>query len=85
MQQFDEVDAGDFRICAQAVEQTGCYGFVAGVVVIRKPGRSGGLGREAFRDESLAGGFTWSTPGDALRFALNAGRDAVMCRAGAFS
>ena len=80
--QYDEVDAGDFRIYAGAIEQPGSYGYVAAVVVFKKPARAGDTGREAFRDVSLGGGFTWSTPDDALRFAINAGRDAVMCRAG---
>jgi hypothetical protein len=76
--QFDEVDAGDFRIYAGAIEQAGCYGYVAAVVVVKKGLRTGEIPYEAYRDENLGGGFTWSTPADALRFAINAGRDAVM-------
>ncbi|MBV8501774.1 MAG: hypothetical protein JO006_08655 [Paucibacter sp.] len=83
--QFDEVDAGDFRIYAGAIEKADCYGYVAAVVVVKKPVHTGERGQETFRDVNLGGGFTWSTPGDALRFAINAGRDAVMCRAGSLA
>ena len=80
---FQEVDAGDFRIYAGAIEKTNRCGYVAAVVVMREPGRAGvSFREEAFRDESLAGGFVWPTPNEALRFAINAGRDVVMCRAG---
>jgi hypothetical protein len=80
---FDEVDAGDYRIYAGAVERPRQFGYVAAVVVVRVRGR---LPRqEAFRDESLAGGFAWSSPAEALRFAVNAGRDVVMCRVGALA
>ena len=72
----NEVDAGDFRIRAGAIEQP--YGYVASVVVLHKDGHDS----EAWRDDHLAGGFTWATPDEAVRFALNAGHDAVMCGIG---
>ncbi|MCV2370803.1 hypothetical protein [Roseateles oligotrophus] len=78
---FDEVDAGDYRIYAGAMDRTHSYGYVAAVVVIRM--REGQPRQEAYREESLAGGFCWSSPAEALRFAINAGRDVVMCRVGA--
>lgn len=77
---FEEVDAGDYRIYAGAMERPRQFGYVAAVVVVRMRGR---LPRqEAYRDESLAGGFAWASPREALRFAVNAGRDVVMCRSG---
>ncbi len=79
---FEEVDAGDFRIYAGAIEKQNRCGYVAAVVVMRQSCISGPLQEEAFRDVSLAGGFVWPTPNEALRFAINAGRDVVMCRAG---
>jgi hypothetical protein len=83
---FEEVDAGDFRIYAGAIERPHRHGYVAAVVVMRQGGPSGGGQREeAFRDENLAGGFCWSTPDEALRFAINSGRDVVMCRSGALA
>lgn len=80
---FDEVDAGDYRIYAGAVERPRQFGYVAAVVVVRVRGQA--LRQEAYREESLAGGFAWSTPAEALRFAVNAGRDVVMCRIGALA
>jgi hypothetical protein len=77
---FEEVDAGDFRIYAGAMERPRSFGYVAAVVVMRVRGATGER-REAFRDENLAGGYGWASPADALRFAINAGRDVVMCGA----
>jgi hypothetical protein len=80
---FDEVDAGDYRIYAGAVERPRQFGYVAAVVVVRLRGRQPKV--EAFRDENLADGYGWSSPKEALRFAINAGRDVVMCRIGALA
>jgi len=74
---FEEVDAGDFRIYAGAIERPRTFGYVAAVVVMRVRGQA--ARQEAFRDENLAGGYGWASPADALRFAVNAGRDVVMC------
>lgn len=74
---FEEVDAGDYRIYAGAVERPRTFGYVAAVVVMRVRGPA--PQQEAFRDENLAGGYGWASPADALRFAVNAGRDMVMC------
>ena len=75
---FEEVDAGDFRIYAGAMERPRSFGYVAAVVVMRVRGAPPAR-QEAFRDENLAGGYGWASPADALRFAINAGRDVVMC------
>ena len=75
---FDEVDAGDYRIYAGALERPRQFGYVAAVVVVRLRGQ--GPKAETFRDENLAGGHAWASPKEALRFAINAGRDVVMCR-----
>lgn len=80
---FDEVDAGDYRIYAGAVERPRQFGYVAAVVVVRLRGSSPKA--EAFRDENLAGGYAWASPKEALRFAVKAGRDVVMCRVGALA
>jgi hypothetical protein len=80
---FEEVDTGDYRIYAGAMNRLNSYGYVAAVVVVRVRGQQ--ARQEAFRDESLAGGFGWSSPAEALRFAINAGRDFVMCRVGALA
>lgn len=75
---FAEVDTGDYRIYAGAIERPRQFGYVAAVVVMHQQGQR----QEAFRDENLAGGFGWATPAEALRFAVSAGREAVMCRIG---
>lgn len=75
---FAEIDTGDYRIYAGAIEKPRAYGYVAAVVVMRVRGDK--PRREAYREESLAGGFAWSSPDEALRFAVNAGRDVVMSR-----
>lgn len=80
---FEEVDAGDFRIYAGAIERPRTFGYVAAVVVMRVRGQA--PRQEAFRDENLAGGYGWASPSDALRFAVNAGRDVVMCGGGSLS
>lgn len=74
---FEEVDTGDYRIYAGAMERPRAFGYVAAVVVVRIRGQA--ARQETFRDENLAGGYGWPSPGDALRFAINAGRDVVMC------
>ncbi len=74
---FEEVDAGDYRIYAGAIERPRSFGYVAAVVVMQVRGKAGRS--EAFRDENLAGGYGWASPAEALRFAVNAGRDVVMC------
>ncbi|MBA4343513.1 MAG: hypothetical protein C0423_15350 [Methylibium sp.] len=74
---FEEVDTGDYRIYAGAIERPRAFGYVAAVVVVRLRGTT--PRQETFRDECLAGGYGWPTPAEALRFAVNAGRDFVMC------
>lgn len=75
---FQELDAGDYRIYAGAMDRPRTFGYVAAVVVVRVRGVA--VRREAFRDENLAGGYGWPTPAEALRHAINAGREAVMGR-----
>ncbi|UXH76943.1 hypothetical protein [Roseateles amylovorans] len=77
---FAEIDTGDYRIYAGAIERPRQFGYVAAVVVMSTDQAI--AKREAFRDENLAGGYGWATPAEALRFAINAGKEAVMCRIG---
>jgi len=77
---FDEVDAGDYRIYAGAMNRPNRYGYVAAVVVVRLRGGNGR--QETYRDESLGGGYAWASPADALRHAINAGREVINCRIG---
>ncbi|OWQ88693.1 hypothetical protein CDN99_14450 [Roseateles aquatilis] len=82
---FAEVDTGDYRIYAGAIERPRQFGYVAAVVVVRMNAEMAVHKREAFRDENLAGGYGWATPAEALRFAISAGKEAVMCRIGMYS
>ncbi|MFG6449511.1 hypothetical protein ACG0Z6_14885 [Roseateles sp. BYS180W] len=75
---FTEVDTGDYRIYAGAIEKFRQFGYAAAVVVVRR----GGSQRVAFRDDNLAGGYGWATAAEALRFAIAAGKEAVTGRVG---
>ncbi|WP_077038250.1 hypothetical protein [Pelomonas sp. KK5] len=70
---FEEVDAGDYKIYAGAVERSKQYGYVAAVVVVRVRGRLPKT--EAYRNEALSGGFAWASPREALTHAIKAGKD----------
>ena len=73
---FREVDTGDHRLYAVALQRAdGQYG--AAVVAMRRL-RDRRL-IEVFRELDLGGGFGWSTPDDALRFALQQALDWVIC------
>lgn len=78
--QFEEIDAGDFRIYAGALERKGNASYCAAVVVIRL--RADGLREEVFRDEDIGAGYPWPNAHEALRYAVQRGRDIVMCRTG---
>lgn len=78
--QFEEIDAGDFRIYAGALERTRAYGWTAAVVVVRT--RADGGREEVFRDEDIGAGYPWASSHEALRYAVQRGRDVVMCRTG---
>lgn len=82
---FAEIETGDYRIYAGAIERPRQFGYVAAVVVVRMDPTLAMNKREAFRDENLAGGYGWATPAEALRFAISAGKEAVMCRIGMYA
>jgi hypothetical protein len=74
--QFDEINEGDYRIYAGALEAPSGDGFIAAVVVSRL--RDGGQSpREAFRDTSLSGGHRWRSARDALSYALARAREVI--------
>ena len=69
---FEEVESGDYKIYAGAIERSRQFGYVAAVVVVRVRGR---LPRqETFRNENLSGGFAWASPREALQHAIKAGK-----------
>jgi hypothetical protein len=72
--QLSEQDDGDYRIYASALDDHG--GYVAALVVQRMRG-NGCPPREAYRDESLAGGYCWPSPQAALRYAMGKGQELI--------
>lgn len=72
---FKEVDSGNYRIYAGAIERTRAYGYVAAVVVMRL--EQGRPTQEVYRDENMAGGYGWPSPAEALRHAVKEGQRAV--------
>ena len=76
--QFDERDVGDYRIYAGALEGPMGDGYIAALIVQRVRGVP--APREALRDESLACGHRWASPGDALAYALSKAQEAIRNR-----
>lgn len=74
--QFDERAAGDYRIYAGAIEGPTGDGYLASVIVRRVHGLSSGA-RDAFRDESLAGGHRWPSAHEALVYAVTKGLEVI--------
>jgi hypothetical protein len=73
---FDERRDGDYRIYAGALEAPRGQGYIAALVVARDDIASG-TPRETFRDDSLACGYRWLSPGEALLYAMNKGRGII--------
>jgi hypothetical protein len=73
---FDELNEGDYRIYAGAIEAPKGTGYMAAVVVNRLHGVPNGP-REAWRDSALAGGHRWASPDDALSYAVTRGQDVI--------
>ena len=71
---FDERNEGDYRIYAGALEAKG--GYVAAVVVSRLRGIHNAP-REAFRDTAMSGGHRWSSPFEALTYALRQAQEII--------
>jgi hypothetical protein len=73
---FDERSEGDYRIYAGALEAPSGQGYIAAVVVNRVRGTDNAP-REAYRDDALACGHRWGSPGEALSYALNKAHDVI--------
>ncbi|HEX6704590.1 MAG TPA: hypothetical protein VF169_07505 [Albitalea sp.] len=71
----NERDEGDYRIVAGAVGGEFDEGFIAAVVIRRVRGAPGPC--EAYRNESLAGGYRWPSPEAAVCYAIGKGRELV--------
>lgn len=74
--QFDELDSGLYRIYGGALElPNGRYS--AAVSVVRREAPQGTGLRAVFQDFRLAGGHGFESAAAALRFATQAGQDAI--------
>ena len=76
---FQECHEGDYRIYVGTVEAPRGDGYIAAVVVNRVRGAEG-KHREAFRDDSLACGYRWPSPDEALHYALTRARELIRSR-----
>jgi len=84
---FDECKEGDYRIFVGALDAPRGDGYIAAVVVNKvrqeqtgsaKPPRE--TQREVFRDDSLACGYRWRSPDEALSYAMQRAREMVKTR-----
>ncbi len=80
---FQEFDTGDYRIYAGAIERGLGEIYQATVVVTRL--HDSGKRVEIFREDQVGGGYLWNCPREALRFAIQRGKDVVMCRSSLIS
>jgi hypothetical protein len=76
---FDECQEGDYRIFAGALDAPRGQGYIAAVVVNRVHGDPRAH-REAWRDDSLACGHRWTSPEEALSYAMTRARDLIRKR-----
>lgn len=74
--QFQETTEGEFRIYAGALEAPQGDGYTAAVIVSRQ-------GRDAWRDERMAGGHRWPSAEEALTYALRQARHIIRKEPGA--
>jgi hypothetical protein len=87
---FDECKEGDYRIFVGALDAPRGDGYIAAVVVnkvradappaqaVAAKGRE--VQREVFRDDSLACGYRWRSPDEALSYAMQRARELVKTR-----
>ena len=73
---FNEGHEGDYRIFVGAVEAPRGDGYIAALIVNRVRGVQGKQA-EAFRDDSLACGYRWRSPDEALHYAMNRARELI--------
>jgi hypothetical protein len=81
---FHERDESGWRIYVGALEAPG-GGYTAALAIERAPGpvRPTACGpHDSFRDDSLACGHRWTTPEDAMGYALRKGRAWVRAKVG---
>lgn len=72
---FEERALGDYRIYAGALEGPKGDGYTAALIVQRVRGVT--KPRDAYRDDSMAGGHRWASPEAALAYALGKAREVI--------
>jgi hypothetical protein len=72
----DERNEGDYRIVARALPGPGSRGFVAAVTVLRVRGIADAP-RDAYHDESLAGGYAWPSVEAARLYAIAKAQEVI--------
>ena len=80
--QFAESNEGDYRIYVGALEAPGGGGYIAALVVrFRGDGLADlGAAAPAYRDDSVACGYRWPSPAEAIAYAMARGREVVRRR-----
>ena len=73
---LNDIHEGDYRIFVGAIEAPHGPGYIAALIVNRVRGASSHAA-QAFRDDSLACGYRWRSPEEALLYATNRGRELV--------
>ena len=76
---FNETHEGDYRIFVGALEAPRGDGYIAALVVNRV-NHGEGPRSEAFRDDSLACGYRWRSPDEAMNYAMNRARELIRSR-----
>lgn len=76
---FQECSEGDYRIFVGALDAPRGQGYIAALIVNREQGAVGSR-REAFRDESLACGYRWPSPDEAIHYAIARARELIRNR-----
>jgi hypothetical protein len=74
---FHEETEGDYRIYAGAVEAPQGAGYIAAVVVRREQCQPPQV---AWRDDSVACGYRWASPEQAIAYALTRARELIRHR-----
>ena len=73
---FNECQEGDYRIFVGAVEAPRGDGYMAALIVNRVRGAIG-KHPEAYRDDTLACGYRWPSPDEAMHYAMNRARELI--------
>ena len=76
---FSESHEGEYRIYVGALEAPRGDGYIAAIVVNRVQAGEG-RHREAFRDDSIACGYRWPSPDEALSYAMTRAREMIRTR-----